>query len=60
YTKVEFVVSPKYQIRRVQITGQDRSLLNFQFGDEKVNPPLSNKLFEFEPPPGSHVAEAGR
>ena len=58
YTKVEFVVTPQFQIRRVQITGQDRSILNFQFGDEKLNPPLSNKLFEFQAPPGAQIAEA--
>src|SRR5258708_30722619 len=31
YTKVEFQVTPQFQIRRVVVTGQDFSVLHFQF-----------------------------
>ena len=60
YTKVEFVVTPQHQIRRVRVTGQDLSILDFAFTGEKVNPPLSSKLFEFAVPPGAEIVEAVR
>jgi outer membrane lipoprotein carrier protein len=57
YTKVEFLVTPQYQIRRLQVTGQDLSLMDFQFDQEKVNPALDNKLFQFELPQGAVIEE---
>ena len=57
YTKVEFLVTPQYQIRRLLVTGQDLSLLDFQFDQEKLNPTLDSKLFQFELPPGAVVEE---
>ena len=57
YTKVEFEVTPQFQIRRVQVTGQDFSVLDFHFDQEKLNPPLDSKLFQFELPPGAMVEE---
>jgi len=57
YTKVEFLVTPQFQIRRLQVTGQDLSVLDFQFDQEKLNPTLDSKLFRFELPPGSVVEE---
>jgi outer membrane lipoprotein carrier protein len=57
YTKVEFQVTPQFQIRRVQVTGQDLSVLDFRFDQEKLNPPLDSKLFQFELPSGSMVEE---
>ncbi len=58
YTKVEFQVTPAYQIRRVRVTGQDQSILDFQFDGEKVNPALDAKLFQFQLPPGAMIEEA--
>jgi outer membrane lipoprotein carrier protein len=57
YTKVEFQVTPQFQIRRVVVTGQDLSILDFQFDQEKMNPPLDSKLFQFELPAGAVVEE---
>jgi outer membrane lipoprotein carrier protein len=57
YTKVEFVVTPGYQIRRVQVTGYDRSVIDFQFDQEKINPSLDARLFRFELPPGAELVE---
>jgi outer membrane lipoprotein carrier protein len=57
YTKVEFQVTPQFQIRRVVVTGQDLSVLDFQFDQEKMNPPLDSKLFQFELPAGAVVEE---
>ena len=57
YTKVEFQVTPQFQIRRVVVTGQDASVLDFQFDQEKLNPSLDARLFEFQLPPGAMVEE---
>jgi outer membrane lipoprotein carrier protein len=58
YTKVEFSVSPDFQIRRLQVTGQDHSVHEFKFDQEQLNPPLNGKLFEFQLPPGSMLEES--
>ncbi len=47
YSKVEFLVTPEARIRRVQVTGQDQSVLDFSFEEEKLNPPLKAELFEY-------------
>lgn len=55
YTKVEFLASPTGEIRRVRVTGQDQSRLDFTFSNEQTNPPLADALFTFHPPPGVRV-----
>ena len=57
YTKVEFAVSPDFQIRRVEVTGHDRSVLNFEFDQEKLNPSIDSKLFRFQMPAGAKLVE---
>jgi outer membrane lipoprotein carrier protein len=58
YTKVEFVVAPDAQIRRVQVTGFDHSILEFDFEQEKLNPPLEARLFQFRMPQGAELVES--
>lgn len=57
YTRVEFVVTPRHQIRYLQITGQDHSLMEFTFAQEKLNPSLPARLFQFQPPPGAEFVD---
>lgn len=57
YTKVEFQVTPRFEIRRLLVTGQDLSVFDFQFDQEKLNPPLDGKLFQFQLPAGSTIEE---
>ena len=57
YTKIEFEVTPQNEIRRVKATGQDHSILDFRFDQEKLNPQIDGKLFQFELPAGSTVEE---
>jgi outer membrane lipoprotein-sorting protein len=57
YTKVEFVVGPDSRIRHVKVTGYDQSVLEFDFDQEKLNPPLEAKLFQFRMPPGAALVE---
>jgi outer membrane lipoprotein carrier protein len=57
YTQVEFLVAPDFTIRRVKITGQDHSILDFSFSNEQVNAPVTPSMFAFTPPPGTEVQE---
>jgi len=58
YSKVEFLVTPGFQIRRLLVTGQDQSVHDFHFDQEKLNPALDAKLFQFELPPGMMIEES--
>ncbi len=55
YQAVEFVVADQDRIREVKVTAFDKSILDFTFDQEKVNPPLDSKLFQFTPPAGAIV-----
>lgn len=57
YSKVEFLVTPDSRIRRLRVVGQDRSVMDFEFDQEKLNPAFDAKLFTFRPPPGAQVIE---
>ena len=57
YTKVDFWVTPEWRIRRLVVTGQDQTVMEFAFTDEKVNAPVAESLFRFQAPPGVQVVE---
>lgn len=57
YRLVEFLVAPDARMAMVRVIGQDESILEFRFGEEKVNPPLATGLFEFSPPEGVEIIE---
>jgi outer membrane lipoprotein carrier protein len=60
YSKVEFLATPLGEIRQVRITGQDQSKLDFTFSNERLNAPVADSMFTFQPPPGVAVVEAER
>jgi outer membrane lipoprotein carrier protein len=60
YSAVEFVISPERQIKEVKVTGFDRSILEFRFDQEKVDPALNDKLFQFQVPKGAELVEQGQ
>ena len=60
YSKVEFLATPEGEIRRVRITGQDQSQLDFTFANEQLNVPVAPSLFTFHAPPGVQIVEAGQ
>jgi outer membrane lipoprotein carrier protein len=60
YSAVEFVVTPESKIREVKVTGFDKSILSFTFEQERVDPQLDGKLFQFQPPKGAEVVESGQ
>jgi outer membrane lipoprotein carrier protein len=60
YSAVEFLVTPEHQIRELKVTGFDRSVLDFTFEQEKDDPPLDSKLFQFQLPPGAVLEETAQ
>ena len=58
YTEVSFLAAPDNAIHRLQVKGQDSSLLEFVFDDEKKDPPLQDTLFHFEPPAGAEYVDS--
>jgi outer membrane lipoprotein carrier protein len=60
YSNVEFVVSADSRIQELKVTGMDRSVLDFTFQQEKDDPPLDAKLFEFRLPPGAVLEETAQ
>jgi outer membrane lipoprotein carrier protein len=60
YSQVEFVVTPDRVIRQVKVTGFDKSILDFTFDQERVDPKLDAKLFQFQVPPGAELVEGGQ
>jgi len=60
YSNVDFVVGPDLHIRMVKVIGFDRSILEFRFDDEKMDPPLDDKLFKFQVPKGASLVEAAQ
>ena len=60
YRQVEFLVTPAFEIRQLRIAGQDNSVIEFRFEQEKLNPPLNDALFKFQAPPGAEVVEEAR
>ena len=60
YSQVEFLIAPDSRIRQVKVTGFDHSVIDFTFDEEKIDPPLDTKLFQFQMPPGARLEEAGQ
>ena len=60
YSQVEFVVAPDYRIRVVKVTAFDRSVLEFAFDQERVDPALDGKLFQFQMPKGAELVDTGQ
>jgi len=60
YSAVEFLVAADGRIKQVKVTGFDHSILDFAFDQERVDPPLEGKLFQFQVPKGAELVEAGQ
>src|SRR5262249_42084500 len=59
YSRVEFTVAPTFEIRKLLLTNLDQTTLEFAFEAEKLNPPLTNGLFQFQAPAGAEVVDEG-
>jgi outer membrane lipoprotein carrier protein len=60
YTDVTFLVSPDSVIHWLRVKGQDGSLLEFTFENEKKNPPIQDAMFRFAPPPGVEYVDSSQ
>jgi outer membrane lipoprotein carrier protein len=60
YSAVEFLVTPEGRIREVKVTRFDNAIMGYTFDQEKMNPKLDDKLFQFQVPKGAEVVEAGK
>jgi outer membrane lipoprotein carrier protein len=60
YTEVAFLAAPDYSMRQLTIKGQDGSVWQYSFENEKKNPPISDDLFHFKAPPGVQVVDKSR
>lgn len=58
YQKVEMLIAQDGSIEKLNVVGRDQSLLTYTFTDEKINVPLSERLFHFQIPPGAEVVDA--
>ena len=57
FTEFMFKAAKDGRIERLRVTGQDHSILEFEFADEKMNPDLANGLFLFQIPPGAEYVD---
>jgi outer membrane lipoprotein carrier protein len=57
YAEVQFLLMSDYRIAQLRVLGQDQSVMEFRFRNEKLNPPISDSLFVFEPPMGAEFVE---
>ena len=56
YEKIEMLVTGSWEIRRLVISGQDSSVLVFEFDQEKLNPRVDDSQFKFKMPAGATLA----
>jgi outer membrane lipoprotein carrier protein len=57
YSAVEFLVTSENRSSELKVTGFDHSILDFVFTEERVDPPLDSKLFQFQAPAGAVLEE---
>jgi len=58
YSEVAFLTSASARIERVRVVGQDRSITDFEFSGEQVNPTLADQIFRFQMPPGAEYIDS--
>ncbi len=60
FTEIEMLIAPDSSLKEVKITGQDYSVMDFTFTDEKIGLPLKNSLFTLYAPRRRRVRRHGR
>jgi outer membrane lipoprotein carrier protein len=60
YTEVTFIAAPDFSIRKLIVKGQDQSVMDFTFENEKKNPPVQDAMFRFTPPPGVEFVDSSK
>lgn len=59
YSRVEFLVAADNHILRLKVFGQDRSVLDFRFTQEKLNVPVDAKIFDYRVPVTAQILTEG-
>lgn len=59
FTRVDFFLTAEFGIRRLVIHQVDETAMEFTFSGEQLNVPLQDAAFQFHPPPGVPVVDAG-
>ena len=60
YTEVAFLASGGGRIEHVRVVNQDRSVIDFEFSAEVINPPIAEQVFHFQIPPGAEYIDNTR
>ncbi|HEX4228066.1 MAG TPA: outer membrane lipoprotein carrier protein LolA [Bryobacteraceae bacterium] len=58
YESVEMLIMPDDSIRQLNVKGRDGSELSYDFDQEKLNVPVSDRMFDFAIPPGAQVVNS--
>ncbi len=58
YKNVGMLIAPDGSIRELKVLGRDESLLVFSFANEKLNPPINDRQFQFTIPRGAEVVDS--
>ena len=58
YKEVEFVVTPQFEIRKLDVVGHDDSVLTFVFTNERLNPSVDDRTFKFQVPKGAMLVDS--
>ncbi len=58
YRSIEMLVGPNGSIADLRVAGVDESVIEYQFTDERLNPPVADELFHFTIPPGAEIVDA--
>jgi len=58
YKNVQMLITAEGSIQMLTVVGRDESLLSFSFANEKINPPVDDRLFHFTIPAGAEVVDS--
>ncbi len=53
YDRIEMLITPGFEIRRLIVNGLDKSVLTYRFDQEKFNPQVDDRQFKFQMPLGA-------
>ncbi|MDQ6759219.1 MAG: outer membrane lipoprotein carrier protein LolA [Acidobacteriota bacterium] len=53
YDRIEMLITPGFEIRRLLVNGLDKSVLTYRFDQEKLNPQVDDGQFKFQMPAGA-------
>ena len=60
FTEVSFFPGPDFRVQKVSVKGQDSSVIDYTFDNERANAPVAENIFKFTPPPGVELVDSSR